>query len=463
MALGKSMGGGVMPIGALLGTEASMDFDDVSTGSTWSWLPAACAAALATLDVFEREPVLENVMALEEAGLEGLRAMADRYRRSGTCARSAASWPSSSCGTRETKERDLELQGRVAAGCVRRGLLLDPSTTSLNIQPSLTMPVDVMGTVLRILDESIAEALGVIPPTRFDELAEGLNHPEGVAWNPIDGRVYAGGEGGEIYAVTLDGYVTLVGSSGGSMLGIAVDGNGVACTRATPGRARDRALGPGTGSGDSPTHEGSAAPTWTRPNVAAFGPDGYLYVTCSGRTATRRSARTSPSGGGVERWSDAVPGYPNGALVTPDGAALGRRGGPGAATRPRADRARRRRPARRSRSPTSPTPIPTAWRSRPTSRIWVTLYRPDGLAAGLAGRSGRAVRSTITSRRRSTRRRTSRGSAPSLDRVVVANVGDTFLSLGDVGVAGCPAPLPVDRLRIRAHPNRGLPPPRDPR
>ncbi|MET0476009.1 MAG: aminotransferase class III-fold pyridoxal phosphate-dependent enzyme, partial [Mycobacterium sp.] len=41
MALGKSMGGGVMPIGAVLGTERSMDFDDVSTGSTWSWLPAA--------------------------------------------------------------------------------------------------------------------------------------------------------------------------------------------------------------------------------------------------------------------------------------------------------------------------------------------------------------------------------------------------------------------------------------
>ena len=73
MALGKSMGGGVMPIGAVLGTEASMDFDDVSTGSTWSWLPAACAAALATLDVFEREPVLENVRALEAAGIEGLR------------------------------------------------------------------------------------------------------------------------------------------------------------------------------------------------------------------------------------------------------------------------------------------------------------------------------------------------------------------------------------------------------
>ena len=48
---------------------------------------------------------------------------------------------------RVTKERDLDLQERVASGCVRRGLLLDPSTTSLNIQPSLVMPVAVMDTV----------------------------------------------------------------------------------------------------------------------------------------------------------------------------------------------------------------------------------------------------------------------------------------------------------------------------
>jgi len=61
---------------------------------------------------------------------------------------------------RETKERDLELQERVARGCIQRGLLIDPSTTSLNIQPSLTMPVDVMRTVIDILDEAIGEAMG---------------------------------------------------------------------------------------------------------------------------------------------------------------------------------------------------------------------------------------------------------------------------------------------------------------
>lgn len=159
MALGKSMGGGVMPIGALLGTESSMDFDDVSTGSTWSWLPAACAAALATLDVFEREPVLEHVMALEAAGLEKLRDLQGRYEAIGDVRAVGCFQAVEFVKDRATKERDLDLQDRVAAGCVRRGLLLDASTTSLNIQPSLVMPVAEMDTVFGILDESIAEAI----------------------------------------------------------------------------------------------------------------------------------------------------------------------------------------------------------------------------------------------------------------------------------------------------------------
>jgi len=160
MALGKSMGGGVMPIGALLGTEASMEFDDVSTGSTWSWLPAACAAALATLDVFEREPVLENVRALEAAGLEGLRELESKYSAIGDVRAVGCFMAVEFVKDRETKDRDLELQERVAHGCIQRGLLIDPSTTSLNIQPSLTMPVGVMRTVIDILGEAIGEATG---------------------------------------------------------------------------------------------------------------------------------------------------------------------------------------------------------------------------------------------------------------------------------------------------------------
>jgi gluconolactonase len=139
----------------------------------------------------------------------------------------------------------------------------------------------------------------------FEELADGLNHPEGVAWNPVDGRVYAGGEGGEIYAVTLDGELSQVASTGGSMLGIAVDGRGrvYACDDEKGEVAR---WDPVTGE-LSVYARGVGGEDMDCPNVAAFGPDGSLYVTCSGEDGRPEILRVSPGGATVERWTDAVP------------------------------------------------------------------------------------------------------------------------------------------------------------
>ena len=53
-----------------------------------------------------------------------------------------------------------------------------------------------------------------------------LRHPEGVAID-IEGNVWCGGEGGEIYRIQRDGSsIELVASSGGFTLGLAFDGNG---------------------------------------------------------------------------------------------------------------------------------------------------------------------------------------------------------------------------------------------
>ena len=155
---------------------------------------------------------------------------------------------------------------------------------------------------------------------RFDDLVDGLNHPEGVTWNPVDGLVYAGGEGGEFYSVTLDGTLTQVGSSGGSMLGLAVDGQGrvYACDA---GKGEIARLDPSTNAVDTYAR-GVDGGDMDCPNVAAFGPDGALYVTCSGEEGRPEIVRIAPGGGDAERWSTAVPAYPNGCLVTPDGGAL---------------------------------------------------------------------------------------------------------------------------------------------
>lgn len=162
MALGKAMGGGVMPIGAVLGTDRSMGFDDVSTGSTWSWFPAACAAALETIRIFETEPILENVRELDGAARRALARLMEHHGCVGDVRVVGCFIAIEFVKDRTTKERDPELQEAVAWECLRRGLLGDSSTSSYNLQPSLVTPVEVLERAIAVVDESIPSALAAL-------------------------------------------------------------------------------------------------------------------------------------------------------------------------------------------------------------------------------------------------------------------------------------------------------------
>jgi 4-aminobutyrate aminotransferase-like enzyme len=160
MCLGKGMGGGVMPIGAVLGSERVLgSFDDVPTGSTWAWLPAACAAALRTLEIFEQERVLDNVRALDARARETLARLPERHEAVGDVRIMGCYMAVEFVRDRETKERAPAFQEAVAAECLRRGLLADSSTATYNLQPSLVMPVALMDRAVEILDEAIAAAV----------------------------------------------------------------------------------------------------------------------------------------------------------------------------------------------------------------------------------------------------------------------------------------------------------------
>ena len=160
MCLGKGMGGGVMPIGAVLGTERAMGFDDVPTGSTWAWLPAACVAALRTIELLSSGGVLENVRNLERVALEELGRLAGRHDRVGDVRVRGCYQAIEFVRDRATKERDPELLERVAEEALRRGVLADASTTSYNIQPSLVMPPEELRRALRIVGEAVDAAAG---------------------------------------------------------------------------------------------------------------------------------------------------------------------------------------------------------------------------------------------------------------------------------------------------------------
>jgi 4-aminobutyrate aminotransferase-like enzyme len=153
------MGGGVMPIGAVLGTERAMGFDDVPTGSTWAWLPAACAAASRTIDLLGSENVLANVVVLERVALDELRRLADRHEEIGDVRVRGCYQAIEFVRDRRTKERYPELQQRVAEEALQRGVLADSSTTSYNIQPSLVMPPDELRRALSIVGEAVDAAV----------------------------------------------------------------------------------------------------------------------------------------------------------------------------------------------------------------------------------------------------------------------------------------------------------------
>jgi gluconolactonase len=274
---------------------------------------------------------------------------------------------------------------------------------------------------------------------RFEVFADGLNHPEGVTWNPMDAHVYAGGEAGELYRVSLDGDVELVGATGGSMLGLTVDGNG--CVYACDaGRGEIVRFDPRSGTIDT-FARGVDGADIEEPNVAAFGPRGSMYVTCSGEDRTE--IVRIPPGGATERWTDALQGYPNGAAVTPDGQAL------------LVVEANAQRVARMPIREDGTAGEPATFAELPDTdadglaldaegHVWVTLYRPDGLAR-LApdGREVLRIDDHLASVLDAPTNLAFIGE--DLGRAVVANVGSDDLLVIDLGVRGEPLHRPVLR------------------
>ncbi|HEY3853521.1 MAG TPA: aspartate aminotransferase family protein [Verrucomicrobiae bacterium] len=79
LVVGKGLGGGIMPIAAMLCREALNVAQHTALGHyTHEKNPVACAAALATLQVIEEEHLVDNARKLGQYALERLREMAKR-------------------------------------------------------------------------------------------------------------------------------------------------------------------------------------------------------------------------------------------------------------------------------------------------------------------------------------------------------------------------------------------------
>src|SRR4030095_11517298 len=74
---------------------------------------------------------------------------------------------------------------------------------------------------------AVSRSTGRSAMQRTEVLVDGLDHPEGVAWDPASGVLWAGGEAGQLYRVDLEGRTwSEEARMPGFVLGLAVDGRG---------------------------------------------------------------------------------------------------------------------------------------------------------------------------------------------------------------------------------------------
>jgi gluconolactonase len=271
----------------------------------------------------------------------------------------------------------------------------------------------------------------------FIPLAEGLDHPECVAWDPDAGVLYAGGEAGQIYAIDEDGDVRQVAETGGFVLGLALDGAGrvYACAgervvRVVPWDGSVEVYSAGTD--DEPMRQ---------PNFPAFAADGALFVTDSGTWDGDDGLvyRVLP-GGHAEVWTRALPAFPNGCCLAPDGDALlvvqstdpgvwrvpiGRDGSAGA---PQAVCA-------------VPGTVPDGIALDTEGRLYVACYRPDRICRVAPD----GVVEVLADDPRGTDLAAPTNVAfigEGLYRLAVANLAGWHIAVGDVGAAGHPLERP---------------------
>jgi taurine--2-oxoglutarate transaminase len=164
----KGVNSGYVPLGGVvISQRIASHFDTVSFqgGLTYSGHPLACAAGVATFEVFEREGILERVRDLGARVVEPrLRAMAERHPSVGEVRGLGLFWAIELVRDRETREplvpfnasgADAAPMAKVAAACKQAGLWPFIHFNRMHVAPPLVITEDELIRGLDIIDEAL--------------------------------------------------------------------------------------------------------------------------------------------------------------------------------------------------------------------------------------------------------------------------------------------------------------------
>ncbi|HCX34328.1 MAG TPA: aspartate aminotransferase family protein [Rhodocyclaceae bacterium] len=159
VVLGKALGGGVLPIAACIARA------DLDLAGAWAFghythekNPVMAAAAVATLDVIEREQLVDNAERVGAYALERLQEMKDRHRLIGDIRGRGLLIGIELVADRATKMPAPDAAERVLYAALSRGLSFKTTMGNvLTLTPPLITTQAQMGQALDILDRSLCE------------------------------------------------------------------------------------------------------------------------------------------------------------------------------------------------------------------------------------------------------------------------------------------------------------------
>jgi 4-aminobutyrate aminotransferase-like enzyme len=159
LAIGKALGGGLMPISAVLGTEEAMGEREIVAGTTFGGHPAACQAASACIEIMRRDGIPERSARLGAKALKHAKEW-ERLDLVGDVRGLGLAIGVEIVSDKGTKERDTETARRIFFDCVRNGVvpLWDNDINVLRVQPPLTIEEDLLQEALRIMGDALARA-----------------------------------------------------------------------------------------------------------------------------------------------------------------------------------------------------------------------------------------------------------------------------------------------------------------
>lgn len=148
----KSLGGG-FPISAVIGRAEVMDAPAAGgLGGTYAGSPVACAAALAVLDVFEQENLLQRCRDVGQRVMASLQALAQKHSCIAEVRGMGAMIAIELCKNGDPHQPDADLTKALAAEATKRGLILLTCGTYGNVVRIL-VPLTASDAVL---DEGVA-------------------------------------------------------------------------------------------------------------------------------------------------------------------------------------------------------------------------------------------------------------------------------------------------------------------